>query len=278
MISHTEKAAILVETLPYIQRFDGKVFLIKYGGKAMVNESLKRSVIEDVVLLKQVGINPVIVHGGGPEISAAMKAANLEPKFVNGLRATDSETMEIVEKTFSKINLEICSIMKECGGKPLSFSGRDNTMFLADAKDEKLGFVGKIAKVNPVVVLLAARNGYIPVISPIGVGKDNNLYNVNADTAAAALAVALKAEKMTLLTDVEGVLENGKLISSISFRGAESLIKSGVISGGMIPKVEACISAVKGGCNKAYLIDGTLMHSMLLEIFTNEGVGTEIVK
>lgn len=273
-----QKINTLIEALPYIQKYYGKTVIIKYGGNAMVKPSLKKSVITDIVLLKHVGINPVVVHGGGPEVNEAMKKANIEPKFINGLRVTDKKTMEIVEEVFEDINQEICKLIKKSGGKPLSVSGRDHKLIVVKQKDEKLGYVGEIKKINPEIVTSVIKENYIPVISPIGISKENETYNINADTAASALAVALKSEKLTILTDVDGVYEKGKLLPQLTTRQAKKKIRKGIINKGMIPKVEACIYAVKSGCQKAHLINGVRKHSLLLEIFTDKGVGTELVK
>lgn len=272
-----QKAATLIEALPYIIKYSGKIIVIKFGGKAMVKHGLKKNVMADVALLKHVGINPVVVHGGGPEIDSAMKEAGLEPKFINGLRVTDRQTIEIVEDVFESINMEICMLLKKIGGKPISISGRDHKLILVKQKNAELGFVGEIKKINTDILSSLIKVNYIPVISPIGADKDNNIYNINADTAASAIAIALGAEKFTILTDVEGVIERGKLLPHLSIRKARKKIRNSVITKGMIPKVEACIEAVKHGCPKAHLINGTTKHSILLEMFTDKGIGTEIV-
>ena len=272
-----QKTNVLIETLPYIKRYHGKIVVIKYGGKAMKN-GLKRSVMTDIVLLKHVGMNPVIVHGGGPEINKEMEKRKIEPKFIDGLRVTDAQTMEIVEGVFDKMNSEIAKLIKKCGGKPISISGKDHKLIYVKQKDPKLGLVGEIKKINPEIILSLLSQNYIPIISPIGVDKENKMYNINADSAASALASALGAEKLTILTDVMGVYENKKLIPQLSIRSARKKIKKGIITKGMIPKVEACIDAVKKGCPKAHLVDGTIRHSLLLEIFTDKGIGTEIVR
>lgn len=273
-----QKVTTLIEALPYIRKYYGKIVVIKFGGKAMIKHGLKKNVMMDVVLLKHVGINPIVVHGGGPEIDTAMKLAGLRPKFINGLRVTDREAMAIVEDVFEKINKEVAGIIKKMGGKPISVSGRDHKLILVEQLNEKLGYVGEIKRINPEILLSLIKEDYIPVISPIGVSVDNAIYNINADTASSALATALDAEKLTILTDVEGVMERGKLISHLTIRKAKKKIRLRVINKGMIPKVEACIYAVKHGCPKAHLINGTVKHSILLEIFTDKGIGTEIVK
>lgn len=273
-----QKVTTLIEALPYIRKYYGKIVVMKFGGKAMVKHGLIKNVMMDIVLLKHVGITPIVVHGGGPEIDIAMKLVGLEPKFIDGLRITDKQTIDIVEEVFENINKEICSVIKKIGGKPISVSGRDHKLILVTQKDPMLGYVGEIKKICPEILHSLIKEDYIPVISPIGVGKDNSSYNINADTVASALAVALHAEKLTILTDVEGVLERGKLISHLTIRKAKKKIRAKIINKGMIPKVEACIYAVKHGCPKAHLINGTVKHSILLEIFTDKGIGTEIAK
>lgn len=273
-----QKINTLIEALPYIKKYYGKIVVIKYGGNAMIKPSLKKHVMMDIILLKHVGMNPVIVHGGGPEVSKAMEKAGIKLKFVKGLRVTTAETIKIVEKVFDDINKEICSLIKKAGGKPLAVSGRDHKLIMVKQKNPELGFVGKIKKINPEIITSVIKENYIPVISPIGVNKENQIFNINADTTAAAMAIALKAEKFTILTDVEGVFERGKFHSHLTVRKARKKIKKGIIKKGMIPKVEACIEAVKHGCPKSHLINGTKKHSLLLEIFTDKGTGTEFVK
>jgi acetylglutamate kinase len=273
-----QKITTLIEALPYIQRYHGKIVVIKYGGNAMIRPSLKKSVITDIVLLKHVGINPIIVHGGGPDVNKAMAKEGMGPKFVKGLRVTDEKTMKIVEKVFEGINQEMCKYIKKAGGKSLCVSGRDHKLISVKQKDKALGFVGDIKSIHPAIITSVIKENYIPVVSPIGVSSDNEVYNINADTAASALAIALRAEKLTILTNVEGVYDGGSLISQLTIRAAKNKIQKGVIRKGMIPKVEACVEAVKNGCQKAHLIDGTMKHSLLLEIFTDKGVGTEIIK
>lgn len=269
-----KKAEILVEAMPYIQKYAGKIFVIKYGGNAMVDEDIKKSVMGDIALLKHVGINPIVVHGGGPEINKEMQKANLKPKFVNGLRYTDKETMEIVKKVSYKINNEIQGMLKsqKCRAENLT-----DGLLKTKIKDKKLGLVGDIIKVGKSKLLNAVKKEIIPVISPVGHdGKNYN--NINADTVATKVAEAIKAEKLTILTDVEGVYEKGKLISHLSIKAAKAHIKNGIINKGMIPKVLGCINAVQKGVKKAHLIDGTTKHSLLIEFFTDKGIGTEIVE
>ncbi len=268
-----EKANILIEALPYIQKYSGKIFVIKYGGNAMVDEDIKKSVIGDIALLKHVGINPVIVHGGGPKISKEMGKAHIKPRFVDGLRYTDEKTMKIVKDVCLGINNEIVEMLKKEKCKAENLSGIIKTKL----KDEKLGLVGEIVSVDRVKILDKLSKGIIPVTSPIG-HDGINYHNINADTVATKIAEAVDAEKLTILTDVEGVYEKGKLISHLSIKEADEAIKKGVISKGMIPKVLACVHAVNKDVGKAHLIDGTYKHSLLLEIFTDKGIGTEIVK
>jgi len=279
------KAHILVEALPYIKKFSGKTVVIKYGGSAMLDCNLKKMVMQDVVLMKFVGLNPVIVHGGGPEISSFLKKLGIESKFVNGLRVTDEKTAEIVEMVLvGKINKEIVSMINELGGVAVGISGKDGKLLKAekDLSNGDLGYVGKIVEVNIEVIEMLIDRGYIPVIAPVSFGDDGKTYNVNADTAAGKIAEALKAEKLILLTDVEGVLENVEdkkgLISRMDLEHAKKLMNSGRINGGMIPKLECCIKAVENGVKRAHIIDGRLTHSLLLEIFTDEGIGTMIGK
>jgi len=269
-----KKASILIEVLPYIQKYSGKIFVIKYGGNAMIDPEIKKSVIGDIALLKHIGINPIVVHGGGPEISKEMQKANLKPKFVNGLRYTDKKTMEIVRKVSIKINKEIQDMLKneKCKAENLTIG-----LLKTKIKNKDLGLVGEIIKVDKNKLLQKIKQGIIPIVSPVGhYGK--NYTNINADTVATKIAEAVKAEKLTILTDVEGVYENGKLISHLSIADAQKGIKSGVINKGMIPKVLGCVNAVQKGVGKAHLIDGTIRHSLLIEFFTDKGIGTEIVK
>jgi len=269
-----EKAGILMESLPYIQKYSGKIFVIKYGGNVMIDEGIKKSVIGDIALLRHVGINPIIVHGGGPEISKEMQKAHIKPRFVNGLRYTDKKTMEIVKKISYEINKEIVGLFgnEKCAAKTI-----DSRLIKTKIKDENLGLVGEIIEIDKENILRKIKKGIIPVISPVGYdGKDYN--NINADTVATKTAEVVSAEKLTILTNVEGVYENGKLISHLSIKDANEGIRKGVISKGMIPKVLACIHAVNKGVGKAHLIDGTHKHSLLLEIFTDKGIGTEIVR
>jgi len=291
-----KKAAILVEALPYIQRFQGKIVVIKYGGNAMINEELKQAVFQDVVLMKLVGMNPVLVHGGGPEITDMLRRLGKETKFVNGLRYTDQEVMEIAEMVLvGKINKEIVASMNYYGASALGMCGKDGGMVMAEkympviideAGNESqldIGYVGKVTKVDNQVLLDVISQGYIPVIAPIGVGVDQQTYNINADFMAAEIASSLKADKFVLLTDTEGIYESGingdkKIFKSLHIDDADQLIKGGIISGGMIPKINCCVDALRGGVDRVHIIDGRIPHSILLEIFTNEGIGTMIIK
>ena len=287
-----DRAAVLVEALPYIQEFHGKTIVIKYGGNAMVNDALKASVMQDVALMKFVGINVVIVHGGGPEITGFLKKLGKETSFVSGLRVTDEETVEIAEMVLDgKINSEIVTLLNRRGLRAVGLSGKDADLIQAEKKlatvydgGEKtkvdIGYVGKSKQVNIQIVNDLLGQGYVPVIAPIGVGEDGESYNINADYVAADIAGALHAEKLLLLTDTEGVYKNfadkQSFISTLKADEARTFIKDGTISGGMIPKVEACLRAIDAGTNKAYIIDGRLQHSIILELFTAAGLGTEV--
>lgn len=273
-----KKAETLIEALPYIQKYHGKIVVIKYGGNAMTDAKIKNEVMKDIVLLKHVGMNPVVVHGGGPDISKAMLKAKIKPNFVHGHRVTDKKTLQIVEKVFENINKDIVSLIKKNGSEAITISGKDNKLIQVKQKDPKLGYVGNIEKINPHIIKSLIKEGYVPVISVIGIGKNNRSYNINADSAATAIAIALKAEKLTILTNVEGVIVDDKKVSHLAIKDAKKLIKKGIINKGMIPKVQACMHAVEKGCPKAHLIDGTTKHALLLEIFTDKGIGTEIVK
>ena len=287
MEKHIERAEILLEALPYIRAFWGRTLVIKYGGAAMEAPHLKTSFALDAVLLKYVGMHPVIVHGGGPEISAAMKRLGKEPRFVDGMRVTDAETMEIVEMVLvGRINKEIVSLINQNGGRAVGLSGKDGNLLVArkrshtnlQGQEIDIGLVGEIEAVNPQLIHLLVGEGFIPVIAPVAGGLDGQTYNVNADLVAGEVAAALKAEKLIQLTDVRGIDgAGGVLLSTLSRSEAERLIVQGVIEGGMLPKVESALAALKGGVAKAHIIDGRLAHALLLEIFTKEGIGTEIV-
>ncbi|VVB66235.1 [LysW]-aminoadipate/[LysW]-glutamate kinase [Candidatus Gugararchaeum adminiculabundum] len=271
-----KKADVIIEALPYIQKYENKVIVVKYGGNIPADKL--ESVARDIAALKGMGLRPLVVHGAGPQISEEMRKAKLEPKFVNGLRVTDKETVKIVEKVFAEMSSDIITLIKKYGEKGKAVSGSNDGVILARMKDPALGFVGEIRKINPLYLKKLLRYDYVPVVSPLGIDTKGRIYNINADTAAAAIAGALKAEKLTVITNVDGVMENGKLHPTLTIRQANKKIKSGVISGGMIPKVEACIHAVKAGIPKAHLINGSVDHALLIELFTQKGIGTEFVK
>ncbi|MEO5656750.1 MAG: acetylglutamate kinase [Nitrospiria bacterium] len=280
-----EKADILIEALPYIRAFAGKTVVIKYGGHAQVDDGLKAGFAEDVVLMKYIGINPVIVHGGGPQISDMMKRLGKEPRFVDGVRVTDRETMDIVEMVLGGvINKEIVELISRHGGRAVGISGKDGQLITAKPlkaagrKRLDLGYVGEVDAIDARVLIDLASNHYIPVIAPVGVARDGATYNINADLVAGAVARALHAEKLVVLTDVAGILNAKRaLLPTLSRKEIQRLIKHGTITSGMLPKVQACLTAVEGGVTKAHIIDGRVPHALLLEIFTKEGVGTEIV-
>jgi acetylglutamate kinase len=281
------RAEILMEALPYIREFRGKTVVIKYGGAAMEQSDLKRSFALDVILLHFVGINPVIVHGGGPQIGALMKRLGKEPKFVGGMRVTDEETVEIVEMVLvGKINKEIVGLINYHGGKAVGLSGKDGSLLrarrrphrLASGEEVDIGLVGEVESVNADPIRLLEDHGFVPVIAPVGVGLGGETYNINADLVAGDVAAALGAEKLIHLTDVQGILGNdGSLLSTLSRKEAERLMDDNVIDGGMLPKVESSVRALRGGTAKAHIIDGRVPHAILLELFTREGIGTEIV-
>ncbi len=285
-----EKANVLIEALPYIRTFFGRTFVIKYGGSAMIDDELKQSVMLDLILLKYVGVDPVLVHGGGPAINEMMGRLGKKPTFVSGLRVTDEETMEIAVMVLAgKVNKEIVSLISKYGGKAVGLSGKDGNMLIArkkvvvgeDNQEIDLGHVGEVEKINPQVIRILSKEGFIPVISSIGVGYQGESYNINADSVAGELAIALEAAKLILLTDVEGIYEQPDdpktLISALHIEQARKLVARGKISAGMIPKVEACIKAVENGVPRTHIIDGRTKHSMLLEIFTDKGIGTMVV-
>ncbi|MDA8064063.1 MAG: acetylglutamate kinase [Thermaerobacter sp.] len=284
------KAGILVEALPYIRRFHGKTVVVKYGGAAMTEESLRRQVAQDLILMRYVGMNPVLVHGGGPEISRQLELLGLKSAFVDGLRVTDAATMEVVEMVLTgKVNREIVSALNLQGGRAVGLSGRDAGLLLARpyrpvdqaGRERDLGYVGEVERVAPEVVSDLVGAGYLPVVAPVGVDGEGQAWNLNADTVAGELAAALQAAKLVLLTDVEGILrrrsEPDSLISTLAADQAEELIAAGVIEGGMIPKVRSCVRAIRAGVGRVHIIDGRLPHSLLLEVFTDRGVGTMVV-
>jgi acetylglutamate kinase len=282
-----QRAEVLIEALPYIRAFQGKTLVIKYGGAAMEQADLKEQFAKDVLLLRLVGIRPVIVHGGGPQIGALMKRLGKEPRFVGGMRVTDEETVQIVEMVLvGKINKEIVGLINLHGGRAVGLSGKDASLLrarkrlhrLPDGTSVDIGLVGEVEAVNPEPIRLLEENGFIPVIAPVGVGESGETYNINADLVAGDVAAALFAEKLIHLTDVTGINgEDGRLVSTLTKRDAERLIKAGVIDGGMLPKVESSLRALTGGAQKAHIIDGRVPHAILLEVLTKEGIGTEIV-
>lgn len=283
-----KRAEAVMEALPYLVKFNGKTVVIKYGGAAMENPELKNAVMRDIVLLKFVGMNPIVVHGGGPEINQTLKRRKIEIKFIKGLRVTDEEVMKVVEHVLgSRINSEIVSLIKKHGGKGKGFFGKKGKVIKAqkkwikgeDGKYLDLGYTGQVIGVRNRFLQKWMKLGYIPVLSPIGIGPKGKIFNINADSAAAAVASHLKAEKLILLTNVTGVLDSSQnLVSSINSRKADSMIKSGQISGGMIPKVKAGLYAIKNGVKKAHIIDGRIPHAVLLEMFTDHGIGTMVGK
>ena len=288
-----EKAKILSESLPYIREFYNKTVVIKYGGHAMVDESLKKNFALDIILMKYIGINPVIVHGGGPQINRVLEKMDIKPSYVEGMRVTDTETMDVVEMVLvGKVNKEIVGLINQHGGKAVGLSGRDGDLIRArkmtvqknqadNAPPEliDLGRVGEVTRVNSDILNTIDAQDFIPVIAPVGVGEDNNSYNINADLVAGAVAGQLKAEKLILLTDVEGVLDKeNQLIPSLNSAAADKLVAANTVAGGMIPKIKCCQEALAQGVTKTHIIDGRIEHAVLLEIFTHEGIGTEIIQ
>ncbi|MFW5648604.1 MAG: acetylglutamate kinase [Candidatus Alkaliphilus sp. MAG34] len=280
-LSPCKKANVLIESLPYIKSFYNEIVVIKYGGHAMINEELKCGVIKDIVLMKFVGMNPIIVHGGGPDITDFMKKLGKKAEFIDGLRVTDEETMEITEMVlFGKINREIVSRINANGVKSIGISGKDGGTFRAKQKKPELGLVGKIEEVDVDLINTIINKGYIPVVSPIAYGGGGKTFNINADEVAGRLAAELNAKKLILITDVKGIMrkqnDSSTVISQIKTEEIKEYIDRGIITGGMIPKIKCCFEAVKGGVERAHIIDGRKPHSILLEIFTNEGIGTMI--
>ena len=279
-----QKAQVLVEALPYIQRFNRKIIVVKYGGSAMVDEELKNSVIQDVVLLKLVGFKPIIVHGGGKEISQWVGKIGKEARFVNGLRVTDEETMEIAEMVLSKVNKSLVTMVQELGVKAVGISGKDGGLLTVDKKyadGQDIGFVGEIKDVNPKVLYDLLEKDFLPIVAPVGLDEGFATYNINADDAACAIAKAVGADKLVFLTDIEGLYKDindkSSFISRITASDAEALIAGGLIGGGMLPKLNNCTSAIENGVNRVHILDGRIPHCLLLEIFTNSGVGTAII-
>ena len=286
-----EKAKTLIEAMPYIQTFRGKTFVIKYGGNAMVDESLKQGFAQDIVLMRYIGINPVIVHGGGPQIGKTMERMGKKPTFVSGQRVTDEETMDIVEMVLGgKVNKEIVNLINRAGGKAVGLTGKDGGLLQArklkmtkksaetgEAEIIDIGLVGEVTEVRAGALTALDQGGFIPVIAPVGAGESGETYNINADLVAGAIAGALKAEKLILLTDQAGILDKeNNLIPTLNKKKVETLINSGTIGGGMLPKTKSCFEALHAGCAKVHIIDGRVPHALLLEIFTKEGIGTEI--
>lgn len=283
-MNHDQHASILVQALPYIQEYYGKTIVIKYGGNAMINDNLTQTVINDVILMKCIGINPIIVHGGGPDITNTLTKLNHESKFINGLRYTDKTTIEVAQMVLAgKVNKDLVKLIQVNGGKAIGLSGIDGAMIQAKKLDKEidLGYVGEITRINTELLTLSIKSGYIPVVSSIAIGeKDSNSYNINADTCASKIASALKAEKLILLTDVPGVMLNHKdsstLISTLRLHQIPKLTVDNIITGGMIPKINCCVESIRMGVKKAHIIDGRIEHAILLELLSEKGIGTEI--
>lgn len=284
MKKYLEKAEVLIEALPYIQRFNRKIIVVKYGGSAMVDEELKRNVIKDVALLKLVGFKPIIVHGGGKEISKWVSKVGMEPRFVNGLRVTDEDTMEIAEMVLGKVNKGLVQLVQGLGVKAVGISGKDGGLLQVEKKysgGEDIGFVGEITQVDPKLLFDLLEKDFLPVICPVGLDKEFNTYNINADDAACAIARAVHAEKLAFLTDIEGVYRDkddpSSLISELHVKEARELLAGGTIGGGMLPKLNNCIDAIENGVSRVHILDGRMAHCLLLEIFTHKGIGTAIL-
>ena len=282
---YLDKAETLIEALPYIQRFNRKIVVVKYGGSAMLDEELKANVIKDVVLLKLIGFKPIIVHGGGKEISRWVNKVGMEPRFVNGLRVTDKDTMEIAEMVLAKVNKELVTLVESLGVQAVGISGKDGGLLQCHkklSKGEDIGYVGDIEKVNPKVQQDLLEKDFLPIVFPIGFDTNFDSYNINADDAACAIAEAVHAEKLVFLSDIEGVYKDkddpSSLISELHVHEAEKLISDGYVGGGMIPKLQNCIDAIEEGVNRVHILDGRIPHSLLLEIFTNKGIGTAILR
>ena len=280
-----KKAEVLIEALPYIQKFNRKIIVVKYGGSAMSNEELQRNVIKDVTLLKLVGFKPIIVHGGGKEISRWVGKVGKEPQFVNGLRVTDEETMEIAEMVLSKVNKSLVTMVQELGVKSVGISGKDGGLITVDKKysdGKDIGFVGDVKNVNPKVLYDLLEKDFLPIVAPVGLDDEFQTYNINADDAACAIAKAVHAEKLAFLTDIEGLYKDindkSSFISRLGASDAEKLIEEGYIGGGMLPKLANCTSAIREGVSRVHILDGRIPHCLLLEIFTNRGIGTAIIK
>ncbi len=282
---YLDKAEVLIEALPYIQRFNRKIIVVKYGGSAMVDEQLKRTVIQDVVLLKLVGFKPIIVHGGGKEISRWVSKVGKEPQFINGLRVTDEETMELAEMVLNKVNKELVALVESLGVKAVGVSGKDGNLLKVEKKysnGQDIGFVGNITEVNPKILSDLLEKDFLPIVCPVGMDESFQTYNINADDAACAIAKQMHAEKLAFLTDIEGVYRNPEdpstLISKLFVKEARELINSGNVGGGMIPKLQNCVDAIEGGVSRVHILDGRIKHCLLLEIFTDKGIGTAILR
>ena len=284
MQQYLDKAQVLIEALPYIQRFNRKIIVVKYGGSAMIDEDLKRQVIQDVTLLKLVGFKPIIVHGGGKEISKWVGKVGMEPQFINGLRVTDEDTMEIAEMVLGKVNKSLVQLVEELGVRAIGISGKDGGLLkvdkkLSDGKD--IGFVGDVKEVNADILFDLLEKDFLPIVCPVGMDDDYQTYNINADDAACAIARAVHAEKLAFLTDIEGVYKDPKdpktLISELRVEEARKLMEDGYIGGGMLPKLNNCIDAIENGVSRVHILDGRIAHCLLLEIFTNKGIGTAIL-
>ena len=282
---YLDKAEVLIEALPYIQRFNRKIIVVKYGGSAMVDEQLKKTVIQDVVLLKLVGFKPIIVHGGGKEISRWVSKVGKEPQFINGLRVTDGETMELAEMVLNKVNKELVALVESLGVKAVGDSGKDGNLLKVEKKfsnGQDIGFVGNITEVNPKILSDLLEKDFLPIVCPVGLDENFQTYNINADDAACAIAKQMHAEKLAFLTDIEGVYRDPEdpstLISKLFVKEARELINSGNVGGGMIPKLQNCVDAIEGGVSRVHILDGRIKHCLLLEIFTDKGIGTAILR
>ena len=284
MQQYLDKAQVLIEALPYIQRFNRKIIVVKYGGSAMIDEELKKRVIEDVTLLKLVGFKPIIVHGGGKEISKWVGKVGMEPKFINGLRVTDAETMEVAEMVLGRVNKSLVQMVESLGVRAIGISGKDGALMKVEKKyseGQDIGFVGEVRDVNAQILYDLLEKDFLPIVCPVGLDDDFNTYNINADDAACAIAKAVKAEKLAFLTDIEGVYKDPDdpktLISELRVHEAQKLMEDGYIGGGMIPKLQNCIDAIEAGVSRVHILDGRIPHCLLLEIFTNKGIGTAIL-
>lgn len=282
---YLDKAEVLIEALPYIQRFNRKIVVVKYGGSAMIDQELKENVIKDVALLKLVGFKPIIVHGGGKEISRWVGKVGMEPRFINGLRVTDEATMELAEMVLAKVNKELVTLVQSLGIKAVGISGKDGGLLQVEKKysdGQDIGYVGEVTQVNPKILYDLLEKDFLPIVFPVGIDEEFKTYNINADDAACAIAEAVHAEKLAFLSDIEGVCRDvndpSTLISELHVHEAEKLILDGYVGGGMIPKIKNCIDAIENGVNRVHILDGRIPHSLLLEIFTNKGIGTAILR